>query len=523
MSADPAERAEAHPQAPDEVASGEEGLGQQAAAGVAWLAAQKWVVRASGFVTLLVLTRILSPREFGVVAAAMAVIPFVYLLADLGFSTYLLQARDSDQRSLSTALWASVGAGVLLSAGLFVAAPLLARAFAVPELTPVLRALVLAVVPTVLAAVPLALLRRAMAFRTVALQGLGAALLAQAVAVAVAVLGGGVWALVAQVVVGQWVIAVLAWRRAGWRPSLVVSLSKLRSMASFGLRVSTVDVVATARLAAEGWIVTVALGPAAFGLLTVAQRLVLTAQELTAASAVPVSTVVFARLRESPDWLRNAHRKALNVGYAVVAPLMCAIVVTAPALVPMLFGEKWADAAAPAQALAIAGILTLGAMVDHGLFYGLGRPGAWLAYAVVVDAVTVATTAVAVRGGLMEVAVGFVGVALLATVTRWLLVGRLLNVEASAVAQPFGRVLGPVVGAVVAGSVILWALGPDTPAAVQVLAGGSVVAVVYVVLLRLLAAGPLRDTVGVVPVPDRFKTPVRRALLLPSSDPGSAP
>ena len=514
MSVGPAERADA---------VDEGSLGQQAAAGVAWLAAQKWVVRASGFVTLLVLTRILSPREFGVVAAAMAVIPFVYLLADLGFSTYLLQARDSDQRSLSTALWASVGAGVLLSAGLFVAAPLLARAFAVPDLTPVLRALVLAVVPTVLAGVPLALLRRAMAFRTVALQGLVAALLAQAVAVAVALLGGGVWALVAQVVVGQWVIAVLAWRSAGWRPSLVVSVSKLRSMAAFGLRVSTVDVVATARMAAEGWIVTVALGPAAFGLLTIAQRLVLTAQELTAASAVPVSTVVFAKLKESPDWLRHAHRKALNVGYAVVAPLMCAIVVTAPALVPLLFGPEWGEAAAPAQALAIAGILTLGAMVDHGLFYGLGRPGTWLAYAVVVDAVTVATTAVAVRGGLVGVAVGFVGVALLATVTRWVLVSRLLGVGLRAVARPFGQVLAPVVGAVVAGSVVVWGLGPDSSALVRVVSGGTVVAVAYVLLLRLLAAGPLRDTVSIVPVPDRFKAPVRRALHLPSADPGAAP
>ena len=126
-------------------------LGSRAASGVLWLAAQKWVVRASGIVTLAVLTRTVLPQEFGVVAAAMAVIPLVYLLADLGFSTYLLQADELDQRSLSTAFWASVAAGAVLSAALLASAPLLATAFRIPELAPVLRTLVLAVIPTVLA------------------------------------------------------------------------------------------------------------------------------------------------------------------------------------------------------------------------------------------------------------------------------------------------------------------------------------------------------------------------------------
>ena len=112
----------------DEQVDPEEGLGRRAASGVLWLTAQKWVIRASGFVTLVVLTHQVAPKDFGVVAAAMSVIPLVYFLSDLGFSTYLLQADDIDQRSLSTAFWASVAAGVLLSAGLVGIAPLLADA-----------------------------------------------------------------------------------------------------------------------------------------------------------------------------------------------------------------------------------------------------------------------------------------------------------------------------------------------------------------------------------------------------------
>lgn len=498
-------------------AAPEEDLGRRAASGVLWLTAQKWAVRASGFATMVLLARELTPRDFGVVAAAMAVVPVVYLLSDLGFSTYLLQTDTVDRRSLSTAFWASVLAAVVLSLGLVAVAPLLAAAFGIEQLTEVLRALVLSVAPTVLAGVPLALLRRAMAFRAVAVQALVAALAGQLVAVAVALLGGGVWALVSQVVVAQWLIAVLAWRRARWVPSVQLSPRLFVRMASFGLKVSAVDLVATSRVLVENWIITVALGPSALGLLTIAQRLVQAAQELVSASLVPVSTVVFARIRESTDRLRTAYVKALGVAYAMVSPVMVLLAVTAPVLVPLLFGEQWQRSAPPAQALALAGIITIGAMLDHGLFYGLGRPGAWLGYAVVVDAATVSTTAVAVRWGLVGVAAGFVLVAVLATAARWVLVGRGVGLRVRAVARPFATVLVPTAVSAAAGLATVHALAGVASPTAQLLAGGLVVLLVDLVVLRLVAPGIIRDALGVLPVPDRLARPVCRVLRLAST------
>jgi O-antigen/teichoic acid export membrane protein len=502
-----------------QVPAGEQ-LGRQAASGVLWLAAQKWAVRVSGFATLIVLTRTVSVHDFGVVAAAMTVIPMVYLLSDLGFSTYLLQTDHIDQHSLSTAFWTSVAAGALLSGGLWALAPLLAEAFRTPDLAPVLRALVLSVVPTVLAGVPLAMLRRSMRFRSVAVQALIAAVLAQVVAVVVALQGGGVWALVSQLVVSQWVIAVLAWRSARWLPSLWLSPRLFGRMATFGLRVSAVDLVATTRMWAESWIITVSLGTTALGLINIAVRLVQVAQELTAASLVPVSTVVFAKVRESTERLRGTYVKALGVAYAVVSGMMTLIVVTAPVLIPLLFTDKFRHSVAPAQALSIAGIITLGAMLDHGLFYGLGRPGAWLAYAVVVDAATVATTAVAVRWGIAGVAVGFVFVAVLATAARWVLVGRLVGMRSRAVARPFVTVMVPTALTMVVGTVVLRAVSDWGMPFAQLAVTSAATVVVDVVLLRLLAGGVVRDAMSVLPVPDRYTIRVARLLRLPLAGTG---
>src|SRR6478736_3798763 len=78
-------------------------LGRPAASGTLWLAAQRWVVRVTGLVTVAVLTRLVTPEQFGVVAAASAVIPFVLMLSELGLSVYIVQAPELSRRTLSTA------------------------------------------------------------------------------------------------------------------------------------------------------------------------------------------------------------------------------------------------------------------------------------------------------------------------------------------------------------------------------------------------------------------------------------
>ena len=153
-------------------------LGRSAAAGTLWLTGQKWVARLSGLVTIAILTRLISPEDFGVVAAASTVTPFVLLLADLGLSTYVVQEKQLDQRLLSTGFWFSVSAAMALAAVLVVFAPVIASAFHLSEAGPVLRGLSLSVVFVVLGSVPTALLRRGMQFRMLALQGVVSALIA---------------------------------------------------------------------------------------------------------------------------------------------------------------------------------------------------------------------------------------------------------------------------------------------------------------------------------------------------------
>ena len=463
----------------------EPALGEAAATSVVWSVGQKWVMRITGFATVAILTRVLSPEDFGIVTVAMSIIPIIYLLADMGFGTYIMQAKHADETTLSTVFWYSAGAGATLTAALVAVAPVIGDLLDVPKATPVIYGLAPVVIVVTLGSVPNALLRRRMRFRALAVQSVIAGISSQVLAVTLAISGAGVWALVGQTFTYQIVANVFAWGTARWYPVFRFSWTEFRRIIRFGSHVLSVEVVALLRYWAENAIIVTTLGVAGLGYLNIAQRLVQVSQDLTSAAILPVSTVVFAKVRDVGDRLRSGYFKALSFTYAAVIPVILFVAVGAPLLIPLLFGSQWDESIAPAQALAVAGIMTSGAMLDQGLFYGSGRPGRWFLYALIIDGLTVAVTAALVPYGLFATAIGFVGVALVATISRWRIVGRLIELPWWRIAAPFARASLAAVGSAVAGTVAMIG-SAGMPSLISLTITGVALLVVYLVITRFV-------------------------------------
>lgn len=470
---------------------------QGAVSGVIWTTAQRWVVRISGLATVMLLTRILGPEQFGLVSVAMAITPAVYLISDMGFSTYLVQVEELSRRIMSTAFFYSAASGIAL-VGLFaLSAPSLGRLFGEPGAATVVWGVCPGVLFTALASVPTALLRRRMEFRTLAIQGAIGSLVGQALAVGLALAGAGVWALVVQLVAYQAVGGVLAWISAQWRPSWDFSLSEFKRMLKFGMSVVASDGVALLRQWAETAIIGAVLGVTGLGYLNVAQRLITVTQDLSASAIVPVSTVMFAKVRALADDLLDRYLRALATSYAIVMPFLVFVAVGAPSVIRILFGPGWDVSVVPAQALSIAGILTLGASLDGGLFYGTGRPGLWFVYATAVDASTVASTAIGVRFGLVGTSIGFVCVAIAATVARWFVVGHYLKTSAPRVAVPILRTsLAGVASAAI--GVVGYALSEGMSPWLRLAITGLLIVAAHTGMLRVSAPSTARDVARIL-------------------------
>ncbi|MDQ7992119.1 MAG: lipopolysaccharide biosynthesis protein [Propionicimonas sp.] len=476
----------------------EESLTRQTSSGIMWMTAQKWVTRIGALVTMVILTRNLAPEDFGLAAAATTLMPVLYVLADVGFSAYIIQSESAEKPTLDTAFWFSLGAGLVLAGGVALAAPLIGSLLGQPDVAPLIQVMALSVALVALGSVPVSLMRRRMAFRPLALMEVASSLVAQVVAITAALLGAGAWALVLQILVSQVIATGWVWVAARWRPGLSFSRSEFKEMAGFGINVLGSEAVMVVRYWAETAIVVAGVGVRGMGLLNIAQRLVQTAEDLSVAALAPVSMVAFSRVRDDPERLRSSYLRASSISYAVVTPMMVFVAVSAPVLIPFLFGADKTDSAVLVPAVAAWALIGIGWAIDRGLHIGIGKPRRWFMLIAVAYGLTIGILAFAVRYGLMVLVVVWVGAALIEALIRWLAVSRLIGASVWQVATPFLGIVFP--GAVAVGAGVgMMNLVQGWPDLLVLAVTGVAVVATYLLTLRLVRKRVFADAVTMLP------------------------
>ena len=457
----------------------------RAVVGVFWSAAQKWMVRASTLLAFILLGRLLSPQEFGVVALAMTIITMLGVVSDAGFTPWIIQRRRLDRTATSTAFWISTGLGVALAAGLALLSVPVADALESTELRRVLPALASTLVVMGLSSVPAALLQREMRFKELAIRQVVATVASVVVAVALALAGAGVWALVAQTLVRTVVAAVVLWSTSDFRPGFVWSRADAREMTGYGTRSLGVTLGTAARTQGEPFLIGVVLGTVALGYWAVAGRLVAVVSDLFSSAIGSVSGPVFAELQDQPERLTRTFGRVMSASGFVLVPVMTAMAMVSMDVVPFVFGRQWQLSAAVASILA-GGTLFVGlASMQRGVLLGTGRAGLEL---VVTTGSVVGQFALVLglgRFGLPAVAVGVSAWAAVVFLVRAVAIRREMGIGIAAYAQLLALLLAAgLAAAVVLGVVHTADLEGLARVAVVVLLGGTVYAGVALLVAR---------------------------------------
>jgi O-antigen/teichoic acid export membrane protein len=182
---------------------------------------------------VLVMSRLLSPRDYGLVAMALVVTNFAVIIRDLGTAQAVIQKKELDEETTQTAFWFSCAMGLAVGVAVVLIAPLLAAGYRTPEVAGILMLLALPFPIGASSAVHQALLERQHRFATIARIEVTSQALGLLAGIVAALNGLGPYSLVVQTLVAPILGALQLWHASPWRPRLRFSRSALRGLWGF--------------------------------------------------------------------------------------------------------------------------------------------------------------------------------------------------------------------------------------------------------------------------------------------------
>jgi len=462
-------------------------LRDEAARGAVWSLTAQWGIRISGLVTFVILARILAPEAFGAMALASTLAFVLTLLADFGFSSYLIQAKDPDQKTFSTAFWFSVGASTAFAVLLVAAAWPLSEIFQAPAAAPIIAALSLSLILDSLRSVAGALLKRRFQFRAIAMQMLVGNVCGQAVAIGLAMAGAGVWALVGQAWTLSLVSLFLIWRAARWTPSMEFSASMAWAIAQYGVHVIGAGLAGQLAKWLTNGIASRYLGLTAVGYLAMSQRITMVAVETVGHASNQFANSLFASIKHDAAHLRRAYLSGQALVGAVAVPLLIVLAINAEPLIPTVLGDDWLAAIPVFELLALGGVgQVLGWTLNRPLVLAIGRPQLSMYVTVAYSICLIAAAWVGAQFNVVAVAAAFAGANLAFAPVNMIVASRAIGLSPLPVLGGTLRILLVAAAAAVPAYLVTHAMDVTVPALVVAAASMLVYCAVYAPLLWLL-------------------------------------
>lgn len=303
-----------------------------------------------------ILARLLAPEDFGLIALAGVVIALVQTFLDMGTGAALIQRRKLENRHANAVFWFNVCVGLLLASLLIVISPVLSQWLGDIRLIPVLNLLSVSFPMATLGTTHAALLERDANFRTLMICTTISAIAGLVAAVALALCGAGVYALVGQSLVMTAISTLTLWLSSRWRPGRP-SISGLSDIASFSGNFFFFNLLNYAHRNVDTVIIGRVFGQQDLGLYNIAYRVLLfPIQNITFAISRALLPA-YSRTQLEPDVLASHYIVTLRGIALITAPLMAAIWAVREPMVSLLLGPAWARSIDVIQWLAPVGFL----------------------------------------------------------------------------------------------------------------------------------------------------------------------
>jgi O-antigen/teichoic acid export membrane protein len=441
-----------------EIMSDSTTISQKATRSVKWSALTEMVYRTAAPLITVILARLLTPSDFGVVATAMIAISFAQMFWDAGLGKALIQTNEAPEDAAHIVFWTNLALGAVVYTLLFITAPWVAIFFNSPPSGPVLRVLGLQIVIASLSSVQQALLMRDLNFRRLFWVKLFTAFLPGFFSIPMALYGYGVWALVAGILTGQAVNLLLLWRYSHWRPRFQYDRILARKMFSFGLWVLVEAFGAWLIATGDNLVVGRFLGVHDLGVYCTGWMVVAVIFGLILNPFLPVLYSVFSRMQDDPPAMKENFLKVNRIVMALALPIGVGFFLIGPELATLLFGSKWQGLGLVLQILGLMFGLAWLVGINPELYRAMGRPDVNSKLMIISAIYYVPAYLMAAQSGLVTFVYVRLAVALVAIPIHVFLCCRMLNISPFYIWRDGKNFIIAAIAMIIGVGVVKWSL-----------------------------------------------------------------
>lgn len=349
-------------------------LSQKAKQGIIWLSVSRVVAKLISLSATILIARLLSPDDFGVVTLAMTIWSFANIVAQMGISSALIYQQKDLPEYTNAAFWFNLTIAVFLTILLLLIQPLLSAFFQNEMLSPILIALSFGFVINSLGTIHSALLTKELEFKKITQIEISVLMLEKASCIGLVLLGFGVWSLVLPNLFFSLPKTLAYWKMSKWQPQLKLDFYYWKGLFRYGKTVFGTDLIRYINFNSDYLLIGKLLGTSALGFYTLAYNLAEWPIHNFIFAVNRVSFPLFAKYQNDLPRLRQLYLKMINKISLIAFPLFTGFFICADLIVPYIYGTKWLPSVLPYKI--ILGFMLIRSIASLGgrVILAVGRP-----------------------------------------------------------------------------------------------------------------------------------------------------
>ena len=352
----------------------ESSIEQQAIKGASWLAFYRLISQLFSWVVTIVVARILSPEDYGLMAMATILTGYAMLFNELGLGAAIIQRPKTNQEELSSVFWFSFMTSSVLAMGAFAAAYPTSWIFGEPRLIPITKTVSVVFIINGLQIVPLSLIKKELNFKRLGFIEMTGILVSCVGMLVMALLGAGVWTLIGGYIIQGVTKLVLLYYHQGWFPRLYYRFQDAKSYIGFGIMVAVGGSFHYVFEQSDKFFAGRAWSSKILGYYAFAWQLACMPTDKIVTLINQVSFSVFSRLQDDRERFNKFYLNINKATATLVLPLFAGGFILGDELIRVVLNEKWWAISTLFRFLCLAQILVSINAVNNFVHTAQGRP-----------------------------------------------------------------------------------------------------------------------------------------------------